>query len=127
MSAALSFRAQTVRPAALRAAPRRCNAARAAGVRTRAAKDIVDTAVEAGFTKLAAALTAAGLVDTLKSGTYTVFAPTDEAFAKLPAGTLEDLLKPANKDKLVDILTCVRCSWICACAAAGGSACAQRL
>ena len=70
-------------------------------------KDIVDTAVAAGsFQTLAKALDAAGLVDTLKGkGPFTVFAPTDEAFAKLPAGTLEDLLKPENKDKLVAILT----------------------
>jgi uncharacterized surface protein with fasciclin (FAS1) repeats len=70
-------------------------------------KDIVDTAVAAGnFNTLAAALQAAGLVDTLKGkGPFTVFAPTDEAFAKLPAGTVEDLLKPENKAKLVSILT----------------------
>jgi len=70
-------------------------------------KDIVDTAVAAGdFTTLAAALQAAGLVDTLKGdGPYTVFAPTDEAFAKLPAGTVETLLLPENKDQLVEILT----------------------
>ena len=70
-------------------------------------KDIVDTAVEAGqFNTLAAALTAAGLVDTLKgAGPFTVFAPTDEAFAKLPAGTVENLLKPENKQQLTDILT----------------------
>jgi uncharacterized surface protein with fasciclin (FAS1) repeats len=70
-------------------------------------KDIVDTAVAAGnFTTLAAALTAAGLVDTLKgAGPFTVFAPTDAAFAALPAGTVEDLLKPENKDKLIAILT----------------------
>ena len=70
-------------------------------------KDIVDTAVAAGnFKTLAAALKAAGLVDTLKgSGPFTVFAPTDEAFAKLPAGTVDDLLKPENHDKLVAILT----------------------
>ena len=70
-------------------------------------KDIVDTAVAAGnFTTLTAALTAAGLVDTLKgAGPFTVFAPTDAAFAALPAGTVEDLLKPENKDKLVAILT----------------------
>jgi uncharacterized surface protein with fasciclin (FAS1) repeats len=69
--------------------------------------DIVDTAVGAGnFTTLAAALGAAGLVDTLKGeGPFTVFAPTDAAFAALPAGTVEDLLKPENKDKLVAILT----------------------
>lgn len=69
--------------------------------------DIVDTAVAAGdFKTLVAAVQAAGLVDTLKgAGPFTVFAPTDEAFAKLPAGTVEDLLKPENKDKLVAILT----------------------
>ncbi|MGA9800584.1 MAG: fasciclin domain-containing protein [Terriglobales bacterium] len=72
-----------------------------------AKKDIVDTAVAAGdFKTLAAALQAAGLVDTLKGpGPFTVFAPTDEAFAKLPAGTVEELLKPENKEKLVAILT----------------------
>lgn len=71
------------------------------------AKDIVDTAVGAGnFTTLATALTAAGLVETLKGeGPFTVFAPTDAAFAALPAGTVEDLLKPENKDKLTAILT----------------------
>jgi uncharacterized surface protein with fasciclin (FAS1) repeats len=71
------------------------------------AKDIVDTAVGAGtFNTLAAALTAAGLVETLKGeGPFTVFAPTDDAFAALPAGTVEDLLKPENKDKLVAVLT----------------------
>jgi len=70
-------------------------------------KDIVDTAVAAGsFNTLAKALQAGGLVDTLKGkGPFTVFAPTDDAFAKLPAGTLEDLLKPENKAKLVSILT----------------------
>jgi len=72
-----------------------------------ASQDIVDTAVAAGsFKTLAEALQAAGLVDTLKGkGPFTVFAPTDEAFAKLPAGTVEDLLKPENKEKLVAILT----------------------
>src|SRR5687768_17320838 len=70
-------------------------------------KDIVDTAVGAGtFKTLAAALQAAGLVDTLKGkGPFTVFAPTDAAFAKLPAGTVEELLKPENKAKLARILT----------------------
>jgi uncharacterized surface protein with fasciclin (FAS1) repeats len=70
------------------------------------AKDIVDTAVGAGsFKTLAAALGAADLVSTLKgAGPFTVFAPTDEAFAKLPAGTVETLLKPENKDKLKEIL-----------------------
>jgi transforming growth factor-beta-induced protein len=69
--------------------------------------DIVDTAVGAGiFKTLVAAVQAAGLVDTLKGeGPFTVFAPTDEAFAKLPAGTVENLLKPENKDMLVKILT----------------------
>jgi uncharacterized surface protein with fasciclin (FAS1) repeats len=78
------------------------------GMAARAAeKDIVDTAVAAGqFKTLASALDAAGLVGTLKGeGPFTVFAPTDEAFAKLPASTLEDLLKPENKDQLVAILT----------------------
>ncbi|MEJ2127463.1 MAG: fasciclin domain-containing protein [Woeseiaceae bacterium] len=72
-----------------------------------ASKDIVDTAVAAGqFETLAAALVAADLVDTLKSdGPFTVFAPTDEAFAKLPEGTVESLLKPENRDQLVAILT----------------------
>jgi uncharacterized surface protein with fasciclin (FAS1) repeats len=71
------------------------------------AKDIVDTAVSAGsFNTLVAAVKAASLVDTLKgAGPFTVFAPTDEAFAKLPAGTVEDLLKPENKAKLAAILT----------------------
>ena len=72
-----------------------------------AEKDIVDTAVGAGqFKTLAAALGAAGLVDTLKAaGPFTVFAPTDAAFAKLPAGTVENLLKPENKDQLTAVLT----------------------
>jgi uncharacterized surface protein with fasciclin (FAS1) repeats len=71
------------------------------------AADIVDTAVNAGqFKTLAAALKAAGLVDTLKGmGPFTVFAPTDAAFEALPKGTLDDLLKPENKAKLVSILT----------------------
>jgi uncharacterized surface protein with fasciclin (FAS1) repeats len=70
-------------------------------------QDIVDTAVAAGqFQTLAAALKAADLVDTLKgAGPFTVFAPTDAAFAKLPAGTVENLLKPENKQKLAAILT----------------------
>ena len=69
--------------------------------------DIVDTALAAGsFNTLAAALSAAGLVETLKGeGPFTVFAPTDAAFAALPAGTVEELLKPENKDKLIAILT----------------------
>ena len=69
--------------------------------------DIVDTAVSAGsFTTLVKAVQAAGLVETLKGdGPFTVFAPTDEAFAKLPEGTVENLLKPENRDQLVAILT----------------------
>ena len=68
--------------------------------------DIVETAVSAGqFKTLAAALEAAGLIDALKgTGPFTVFAPTDEAFAKLPAGTVESLLRPENKEKLKAIL-----------------------
>ncbi|MEM9435382.1 MAG: fasciclin domain-containing protein [Pseudomonadota bacterium] len=70
-------------------------------------KDIVDTAVSAGsFSTLVAAVQAAGLVETLKGdGPFTVFAPTDEAFAALPEGTIETLLKPENKDQLTAILT----------------------
>lgn len=73
----------------------------------KAKADIVDTAVAAGqFKTLATALTAAGLVDTLKGpGPFTVFAPTDAAFAKLPAGTVENLLKPENREQLTKILT----------------------
>ena len=75
--------------------------------RAQQTKDIVDTAVAAGsFKTLAKALTAADLVGTLKGpGPFTVFAPTDEAFAKLPAGTLDNLLKPENKAMLVRVLT----------------------
>lgn len=69
------------------------------------AADIVDTAVAGNFNTLVAAVKAAGLVETLKGpGPFTVFAPTDEAFAKLPPGALEALLQPANKDKLRGIL-----------------------
>jgi transforming growth factor-beta-induced protein len=77
------------------------------GAAAQAAADIVDTAVGAGdFKTLVAAVTAAGLVDTLKGpGPFTVFAPNDAAFAKLPAGTIDNLLKPENKQQLVDILT----------------------
>lgn len=69
--------------------------------------DIVDTAIAAGdFSTLVAAVTAADLVDTLKGeGPFTVFAPTDAAFAALPAGTVDELLKPENKDQLVSMLT----------------------
>src|SRR3954468_10820570 len=78
-----------------------------AGAQKPSLPDVVDTAVAAGnFKTLATALQAAGLVETLKGpGPFTVFAPTDEAFAKLPAGTLEMLLKPGNKAKLQRILT----------------------
>jgi len=70
-------------------------------------KNIVETAIEAGtFKTLVAAVTAAGLAETLQgTGPFTVFAPTDEAFAKIPAETLTDLLKPENKEKLAGILT----------------------
>lgn len=73
----------------------------------KASKDIIGVATDNGsFTTLLAALEAAGLTDTLKSdGPFTVFAPTDKAFAKLPAGTVENLLLPENKDKLTAILT----------------------
>ncbi|WP_407493639.1 fasciclin domain-containing protein [Pseudooceanicola sp. MF1-13] len=72
-----------------------------------AEKDIVDTAMEAGsFSTLLAAAEAAGLVETLKGeGPFTVFAPTDEAFAALPEGTVDTLLMPENKDQLTQILT----------------------
>ncbi len=83
-------------------------AATMVGATARAADaDIVDTAVSAGqFTTLAAALDAAGLVETLKgAGPFTVFAPTDAAFAKLPAGTVETLLEPENKADLIAVLT----------------------
>ncbi|MFM7845774.1 MAG: fasciclin domain-containing protein [Planctomycetota bacterium] len=78
-----------------------------AGFAQAAEKDIVDTAVGAGsFKTLVAAVKAAELVETLKGkGPFTVFAPTDEAFAKLPKGTVEDLLKPENKKKLIAVLT----------------------
>jgi len=73
---------------------------------TASAADLVETAVAGKFNTLVAAVKAAGLVDTLKGpGPFTVFAPTDEAFAKLPPGTLEMLLKPENKAKLQNILT----------------------
>ena len=71
------------------------------------AQDIGDTAVAAGnFSTLVAAVQAAGLVDVLKSeGPFTVFAPTDEAFAALPEGTVEKLLRPENRDQLVSVRT----------------------
>jgi transforming growth factor-beta-induced protein len=97
----------------LYAAPKACDSAKPCDSAKKAASacsakaDIVDTAVAAGsFNTLVAAVKAAGLVDVLKGeGPYTVFAPTDAAFAKLPAGTVESLLKPENKHKLVAILT----------------------
>ena len=78
-----------------------------ASAQTQVSKDIVDTAVSAGsFTTLAKALQAADLLETLKgNGPFTVFAPTDEAFAKLPKSALDDLLKPENKAKLRRVLT----------------------
>jgi len=81
--------------------------AKVVSLREKPSADIVETAVAAGsFKTLAAALNAAGLVETLQGeGPFTVFAPTDDAFAKLPAGTVESLLKPENKAKLVAILT----------------------
>ena len=81
--------------------------ASSAAVSAGSSKDIVDTAISAGqFNTLVKAVQAAGLVDTLKGdGPFTVFAPTDDAFAALPAGTVDDLLKPENKDKLVAVLT----------------------
>jgi uncharacterized surface protein with fasciclin (FAS1) repeats len=79
----------------------------AGGTLARAPENIVDTALAAGqFKTLTAAVNAAGLTETLKGpGPFTVFAPTDAAFAKLPAGTVENLLKPENKAQLVAILT----------------------
>ena len=77
------------------------------GIERKIMHDIVDTAVAAGsFNTLVAAVTAAGLGATLKGeGPFTVFAPSDDAFAKLPAGTVDELVKPENKDKLTKILT----------------------
>jgi len=94
-------------PTALAASDGGGDASKHSSAPVQARADIVDTAVRAGqFKTLAAALQAAGLVDTLKGpGPFTVFAPTDAAFAALPAGTLEDLLKPENRKKLVAILT----------------------
>src|SRR3954465_7639902 len=78
-----------------------------AGIASAGEKDVVDTAIAAGsFKTLVAAVQAAGLAQTLKgTGPFTVFAPTDAAFAKLPEGTVQNLLKPENKDKLTAILT----------------------
>jgi uncharacterized surface protein with fasciclin (FAS1) repeats len=88
-------------------APDASNTASAAAEAAQASPDIVAVAASAGqFNTLVAALKAGGLVETLQSpGPFTVFAPTDEAFAKLPAGTVDSLLLPENKDKLVSILT----------------------
>ncbi len=78
---------------------------RARAITAASEKDLVDTAVAGGFNTLAKAIVAADLVEALKGkGPFTVFAPTDEAFAKLPAGTLETLLKPENKAKLQSVL-----------------------
>lgn len=96
-------------PAALAASPHHAAAGMGhmAPTAAKAQADIVDTAMRAGqFKTLTAALKAAGLVDTLKgTGPFTVFAPTDAAFAALPPGTVENLLKPENHDTLVKILT----------------------
>jgi uncharacterized surface protein with fasciclin (FAS1) repeats len=83
-----------------------CSASKSAST-SAAGKDLVAVAGGAdNFTTLVAAIKAAGLVETLQGkGPFTVFAPTDAAFAKLPAGTVESLLKPENKEKLVAILT----------------------
>jgi uncharacterized surface protein with fasciclin (FAS1) repeats len=104
LAAALAFVAST--PVAF-AAPGGGGAGKGSSAPAQARADIVDTAVRAGqFNTLATALKAAGLVDTLKGpGPFTVFAPTDAAFAALPAGTVESLLKPENRAKLVAILT----------------------
>ncbi len=85
-----------------------CSASKhASGAMSKPGKDIVSVAAGSdNFTTLVAAVKAAGLVETLQGkGPFTVFAPTDAAFAKLPAGTVENLLKPENKEKLVKILT----------------------
>jgi uncharacterized surface protein with fasciclin (FAS1) repeats len=103
-----SERLRTLMPlAALLTGALAFQSANADEAKAKAPVDIVDTAVAAGsFNTLATALKAADLVATLKGpGPFTVFAPTDEAFAKLPAGTLESLLKPENKAKLAGILT----------------------
>jgi uncharacterized surface protein with fasciclin (FAS1) repeats len=92
-----------IAPVAVQTAPAKpAPAAKAAPAKS----TIVDTAVAAGnFKTLVAAVQAAGLAETLSGGSFTVFAPTDEAFAKLPAGTVESLLKPENKSQLVAVLT----------------------
>ncbi len=104
----LSLSAVSQCPMSTKTANKECGAAStvALGAMSEQAGDIIDTAVAAGnFKTLAAALEAADLIDALKGrGPFTVFAPTDEAFAKLPAGTVESLLKPENKAKLQAIL-----------------------
>lgn len=102
-----TFLTATVALSLLAAAPSLHAYEAAAKADVKATPDIVDTAVAAGsFGTLVAAVQAAGLVDTLKGeGPFTVFAPTDEAFAKLPAGTVENLLKPENIDQLKAVLT----------------------
>ena len=101
------LRSKILAPVAMMLGIALSTAAVAGGGMKEQSADIVDIAVGAGqFNTLAAALDAAGLVDTLKSdGPFTVFAPTDAAFAKLPEGTVESLLLPENKDKLIAILT----------------------
>jgi transforming growth factor-beta-induced protein len=107
-SVAFSVAAVLLASASVAEAGRKCSGppVTTVALNKEAKMDIVDTAVNAGsFKTLAAALKTAGLVDTLKgAGPFTVFAPTDEAFAKLPAGTVETLLKPENKAKLAGIL-----------------------
>ena len=105
-SAALSMALLTIAGPAAAGSPTQKDKKMAAPQTTQM-QDIVATAVAAGsFKTLAAALEAAGLVETLQSkGPFTVFAPTDEAFAKLPKGTVEELLKPENKEKLTSVLT----------------------
>ena len=102
-------RLSSVKPTGLRsAAPMRRAAATFRGPVVVRAGDLVETAKAAGFTTLVAAVEAAGLTATLKSaGPFTVLAPTNEAFAALPAGTLDRLLKPENKQELTNILLCV--------------------
>ena len=106
LSLGLALAAALAAPVAL-AAPSAANTAGSSAKAAKASADIVDTAVAAGqFKTLAAALQAAGLVETLKgAGPFTVFAPTDAAFAALPAGTVESLLKPENREQLTAILT----------------------
>jgi uncharacterized surface protein with fasciclin (FAS1) repeats len=104
LSVAALLAAVTINPSLLAG---ECAASKTASAATcSAGKDLVAVAAGAeNFKTLVAAVKAAGLVETLQgTGPFTVFAPTDEAFAKLPAGTVENLLKPENKDKLIAIL-----------------------